>query len=146
MGSVKQDEMEKTIRGLIDQMMTGQPDRISAMIKPAFVSCDSERMTLTMKYPAMPWERNGIGILHGGITATMFDFTAGILAIAQCGQNAVTVSMQLSYLRATPVTGDIYVRASTTKSGRRLIYVNAESWAEGEPDKLLVTASCTFMA
>ena len=146
MHTEKQAEMEKSIRAFIDKINTQSPDTLCGLLRPCFVCCDSEEQSLTVAYPAQYWEQNLLGRMHGGTMAALLDFTAGLLAIYESGTMAVTVSMQVSYLRPGPVDGHVIVRARSTKAGRTLLHIFAEAWCEDTPDKLIATANCVYMA
>ena len=146
MHTEKQAEMERSIRAFIDKINMESTDTLCGLLRPCFVCCDSEERSLTVAYPAQYWEQNLLGRMHGGTTAALLDFTAGLLAIYESGTMAVTVSMQVSYLRPGPVDGRVFVKARSTKTGRTLLHSFAEAWCEDTPDKLIATANCVYMA
>jgi len=139
------EEIRAKVESLIDHINETQADTILAMVQPRFVDCDAENGTLTMAYPALNWERNPLGVMQGGIVATLMDFSAGCLAISYSTAKPVTVSMQVSYLRGTPIGGEVYVRARATKTGRTLVHVFAECYEPSAPDKLTATANIVYM-
>lgn len=140
------EQMEAKVRAVIDDVYETQPDAIIGMIQPRFVSCDVDEQTLTMAYPAQSWERNPIGVMQGGIVATLLDFSVACLAIAYTGTKPVTVSLQVSYLRGAPVGGEVIVKVKATKVGRTLVHAFAECWEAQSPDKLVATANVAYMA
>ena len=146
MNAEKQLAMERSIRAFIDKVNAENPDTMCGLIKPAFAECDSDELTLTMSYPVQHWERNPIGRMQGGVTSALLDFTAGCLAIYLSGAMAVTVSMQVSYLRPGPLEGEMLVKARCTKAGRSLIHVFAECWDAAAPGKTVATANVVYSA
>ena len=146
MHTEKQAEMEKSIRDFIDRNNTEDADTMCGLLRASFVSCDSEEGSLTVSYPAQYWEQNPLGQMHGGVMAAILDYTAGLLSVYESGTMAVTVSMQVSYLRPGPVDGRLLVKARNTKAGRTLIHSFVEAWCEDTPDKLIATANCVYMA
>lgn len=146
MHSEKQAEMEKSIRDFIGKINTDNGDTMCGLLRPSFVCCDSAEQSLTVAYPAQYWEQNILGRMHGGAMAALLDFTAGLLAVYESGTMAVTVSMQVSYLRPGPVDGRVLVKARGTKAGRTLLHSFAQAWCEDAPDKLIATANCIYMA
>lgn len=141
-----QAEMESFLRDFLKDMNTNQSDRMCGLIKPSLVSCSFEEQTVVMSYPAQYWEQNPLGIMQGGVVATVLDFTVGCLNISLTHDMPMTVSMQVSYLRPSPASGNMIVRARATKLGRTLTHGFAEAWAEAEPDKLVATANCVYTA
>lgn len=146
MNTEKQTEMEERMRSFIDKINSDNPDTMCGLIKPGFVSCDYDKQTVTLSYPAQYWEQNPIGRMQGGVMAAILDFTAGCLAVYQTESMAVTVSMQVSYLRPGPVAGNLIAKAVSTKAGRTLVHAFVECWAEDAPDKIVATANCVYMA
>jgi len=140
------EQMEAKVRAMIEEVYETQSDAIIGMIQPRFVSCDVEEQTLTLAYPAQSWERNPIGLMQGGIVATLLDYSVACLAVAYSGEKPVTVSLQVSYLRGAPVGGEVIVRVKATKVGRTLIHAFAECWEAKSPDKLVATANVAYMA
>ncbi len=75
---------------------------------------------LTLECEVRPEMTNGLGTLHGGVTASLVDAAVGIAVIgARGGAPATTVEMKLNYLR--PAThGKVRARARLLKVGRTL--------------------------
>jgi acyl-coenzyme A thioesterase PaaI-like protein len=84
--------------------------------------------------------------MQGGVIGAMLDFTAGCLSVYQTDSMALTVSMQVSYLRPGPLDGNLIVRASSTKAGRTLCHDFVECWCEGHEGKTVATANIVYMA
>ena len=146
MNQEKNAEMEARIRAFIDNINEKNPDTMCGLIKPAFASCNYEEGSLIMSYPAQSWERNPLGRMQGGIIATLIDFTAGCLSVYESHDMPLTVSLQISYLRPGPLDGQVFVKARNTKAGKHLIHTFVEVWAEAEPDKIIATGNCVYMA
>ena len=146
MNQEKQQEMEACIRAFLEQINRDNADTMCGLIRPGFVSCDSDELTLTMAYPVQHWERNPIGRMQGGVVATILDFSVACLAVYLSGTMPVTVSMQVSYLRPGPLDGNLMVKVRCTKTGRTLIHAFAECWDEAAPGKTVATANVVYMA
>jgi len=117
---------------------------ILGMMKPRLVTCDPDRQSVTMAYPAMDWELNPNGVVHGGVVTTMFDTTMGIVAYAVAGGLTPTMNLSVSFLRPAPGQGTLLVKAEITKAGRSVIYVSAELYEEGAETVPLATAQGLF--
>lgn len=144
--SEKQLAMEKHMRDFLANIEENQSDSIIGMLKPSFVECSAEEGTLIMSYPAMAWERNPLNVMQGGIVATILDFSIAALATYYGGNQAVTVSLQTSYLRGCPIDGTLIVKVRATKAGRTMIHAFAECWEEKTPDKLVATCVGVYYA
>jgi len=141
MSQEKQEVMEQRVRDFIGDIRANHPGTIIAMLEPRFVSCDAGEQSILLAFPAQAWEANPLGVMQGGIVATMLDFTVAALAVCFAGDAPMTVSLQVSYLRGTPVKGEMMVRARATKAGRQVVHALAECWNSEEPGKLTATAS-----
>ena len=145
MDKEQQSVMEKRVRDFLEDIRVNQAGTILGMLEPRFVECDAAEHSIVLAYPARPWEANPLGIMQGGVMATMLDFTAAALSVCFAGDAPVTVSLQVSYLRGAPVKGELLVRARATKSGRQLVHAFVECWPAGEPDKPAATANCVYI-
>jgi uncharacterized protein (TIGR00369 family) len=99
--------------------------------------------TLEMEMPNTPLLDNSIGIMHGGLTATLLDTAMGTLASRASGSNssAVTVEMKVDFL--SPGIGErFYCRAKIVHNGSKL--VRTEGKVKNESGALIATASGTF--
>lgn len=142
----KQLHMEESIKAFIEKIYAEQGDSVIGMLRPSFVECSAEEMSVTMAYPAMAWERNPLNVMQGGVVATILDFTIACLAVYYGGDKAVTVSLQTSYLRGCPIDGTLVVKTKATKAGRTMIHAYAECWEEKTPDKLVATSVGVYYA
>ncbi|MGE5415607.1 MAG: PaaI family thioesterase [Acidobacteriota bacterium] len=83
---------------------------------------------------------NPLGMVHGGLIATLADAAMGN-AIRTTGRKAVTVDYTISLLASASI--DEYVKAigQVTKVGKQLIFARAEVYAG---DKMIATSQGTF--
>ena len=144
--NLDRQDMEEKIRSFISGINESEADAILGMLKPRFVDCDAEEKTLVMAYPAMEWERNPLGIMQGGVMATILDFSVACLAVYYCGDAPVTVSFQVSYLRPAPIRGELMVKVRATKVGRTMLHAFVECWPSDAPGKLCATANGAYAA
>jgi uncharacterized protein (TIGR00369 family) len=99
--------------------------------------------TLEMEMPNSPLLDNSIGIVHGGLTATLLDTALGTLASHVPGnkKGAVTVELKVDFL--TPGVGKKFIcRAEVVHNGRQL--VRMEGKVRNETGNLIASASGTF--
>lgn len=98
---------------------------------------------LEMEMPNSPLLDNSIGIVHGGLTATLLDTALGTLASHVPGnkKGAVTVELKVDFL--TPGIGEKFIcRAEVVHNGRQL--VRMEGKVRNEKGNLIASASGTF--
>ncbi|ANC76743.1 hypothetical protein ABE65_008000 [Fictibacillus phosphorivorans] len=99
--------------------------------------------TLEMEMPNSPLLDNSIGILHGGLTATLLDTAMGTMASLVPGnkRGAVTVELKVDYL--TPGVGELFIcRAEVVHNGRQLVRMDGK--VRNEHGTLIASASGTF--
>ena len=115
-----------------------------AMMQPRLIDCDADAKCMTFAYPALAWEQNPGGVIHGGIVGTMFDTSMGIVAYGLAGRMTPTISLTTNFLRPAPGDGTLIVRARITMAGHTVIYAEAEMWDSRAPEKLVATAQGIF--
>jgi len=85
---------------------------------------------------------NGLGTLHGGMTAFLVDYLTTIAVFTKPPHlPGVSIDMSISYLRAAPVGEEITINAEVVKMGRNLVFTSAELL--NEDGKLVAKASHT---
>ena len=107
--------------------------------------CDFDRSVATLYMDPKPWMGNPMGILHGGVTASVLDMTMGLLCrYCSGGYMTPTVSMNVDFLRSGSLDKRLFIRAELTKRGMSVCYAQGRLWAEGEEDRLIATASASY--
>lgn len=138
-------EFQNGIGVLLERVNTRQSGTLLGMLRSRLVSCSAAELTAEFAYPAQDWEANPFGNISGGVIATAIDCATGCLMYAVAdGKKPVTVSLQVSYLRAAPLSGELHVRAHITKVGRSLVFAEAACWSSEDPEKLTATASVIY--
>ncbi|MGZ9584492.1 PaaI family thioesterase [Paenibacillus marinisediminis] len=85
---------------------------------------------------------NLIGILHGGVHATMIDSAMGLIVmLVRPNESVVTTNLNLNYL-APMSEGRIYVTAELVHSSRKMM--TAQASARKENGELCATGTGTF--
>ena len=129
---------------ITERIQRENADKIVSMMAPHIIACDAQEMSMTIAYPALPWEQNPDGVIHGGIVGTMFDTSMGIAAYAVTGGMTPTISLTTNFLRPAPGDGTLMVHAHVTMAGRTVIYAAAELWDSRTPEKIAATAQGIF--
>ena len=117
---------------------------LNGRMKPELESVDEGKQELTLRFPSMEWEVNGLGTLHGGISATMMDLTMSMV-IYCFDRNTIppTITMTTNYLRPIPIGDGVLIKARVTSIGRK----NATAYCEAiipESGKVACTAIGTY--
>lgn len=137
--------MERAFRAYFAYAREHFGGTFNGMLGAEFVSCDYETKTLRVAMDTQDWMTNPSQMVHGGVTASLLDFTMGLLA-RYCGTGYMTptISMEVSYLRPAPLNRRIYVEAQATMAGFTICHATAKAWAEGTPEKPIATASGAY--
>jgi uncharacterized protein (TIGR00369 family) len=90
-----------------------------------------------------PHHLNLVGLLHGGLIATLADTASGLAyrTVLEPGTRHVTTQLSVTFL-SPGRTGRITARGKVVKSGRRFGYAEAD--VVGPDDELLARATATF--
>ena len=92
-----------------------------------------------------PSMSNPLGIVHGGVTASLLDTCMGVTCSAQCGRAATpTVTLTVNYVRPVPLDAQLRVRTRTVRIGRTTGQLSAEVFPAGRPDEVLATATGVY--
>lgn len=92
-----------------------------------------------------PSMSNPLGIVHGGIIASLLDTCMGVTCSAQCGRAATpTVTMTVNYVRPVPLDAELRVRTRTVRIGRTTGQLSAEVFPAGRPDEVFATATGVY--
>jgi uncharacterized protein (TIGR00369 family) len=141
-----QDFHEQRLRAAIDRRTQAEPGSVNYRIPPQFVSCSSDGKTCTVRYALKPEMRNPMGWLHGGVTSAMLDMGMGLLAYYNADfVLCPTTTMTVNYLRPGRIGGALIVESQITYHGRKIIHTRASAWMENAPDKLVATATASYM-
>lgn len=88
---------------------------------------------------------NPLGIVHGGVTASLADTCMGVTCTAQSGGFPTpTITMTVNYARPVPLEADILVRTRTIRIGSTSGQLSAEVFPAGKPEEVLVTATGVY--
>ena len=98
---------------------------------------------LTIECTPRPEMINGLGTLHGGVTATLIDAAIGIGVIALAGGQPVsTVEMKVNYLRPA-LEGKFRCRSRILKAGKTLAF--GEAVVRDSQGRVVATGHGTFI-
>lgn len=120
-------------------------NKINSMLNAELNSCDYDAQTAEFEFPIQPWQFNmDGGSLHGGIIATMFDFSLGILSGAINGLSYnPTVELTTTYMRPI-ISGDsVIIKAKVINSGKSVTHLMGEAYVKGS-DKIVACSKAMF--
>ena len=140
------NEMAALLRRRLEELRTAAPDSIGAVMDFELLSCDSEAGEYVFRCKTMPWMRNILGTLHGGLCATALDQAMGFVAhcIKPGEGTAPTIQMQVSYHRPLISGEDVIVKVWVVSATRILMSFRSEAFQAASPEKLCVSGSATY--
>ncbi len=137
--------MERAFRGYFREAAVQFAGQFNTMLGTELADCDYERSTVTLVMEPKPWMGNPMGILHGGVTASVLDMTMGLLCrYCSGGHMTPTVNMNVSYLRSGSLDKRLFIKAELTKRGLTICYASGVLWAEGGEDKPIATSTGAY--
>ena len=85
-------------------------------------------------------------IINGGTLMALADVSAYLAIFGRLGiiPLAVTNELKMNFLRPA-MGGDVLARAELLKVGRRVVYGAVDVFMDGEPDRLVAHATCSWM-
>ena len=119
---------EQWLKTELDFINRDMAHTLNGRMKAALESCSDEERELTLRFPLLDWEVNGLGTLHGGMVNTMMDLTMSMVVYCFSRKSIPpTVSMTANYLRPVPMDGGyVLIRSRLTSLGKR----NATAYCE----------------
>lgn len=117
---------------------------VISKIKPKFVSCNFEEKIVELSYDVLEWELNPQNVIHGGIVATAFDTTLGLLCHFYTKPHVVTtVSLNTTYHKPIFLGDSFHIRAKFEFQGRSLCNITGEAWIKNRT-VLAASSSAVF--
>lgn len=85
-------------------------------------------------------------IINGGTLMALADVAAYLAIFGRLGiiPLAVTNELKMNFLRPA-IGGDVLARAQLLKVGRRVVYGAVDVFMDGEPERLVAHATCSWM-
>lgn len=128
---VDKEQFKKSLMDTTIDVHTKQKGRINSMLNPEFLECDANEMSVRIRFGVEEWQINRGGTLHGGILATMFDFSFGALTRAVVGLGFVpTVELNTTYVRPVNKNEHVIIEAKILKSGKKITHIFGEATVE----------------
>lgn len=138
--------MKTRLRDILSDRAAGgaRPQGDIQVLRPEFIDY-SEDGWLTVEFIPQDWQKNGIGVVQGGILGYMLDCVIGPLAfVISDGRLAGTISMTTSYLRPVKADGEgVRVRARAISDSKRMMHI--EAYIYNHEGKVAATAAADLM-
>lgn len=103
--------------------------------------------SLSISYVVRPEMTNPVGILHGGMIATILDDIMGITINVKYNRDFShfysTVNMHIDYLASAREGATVIARSAITKAGKTIM--NAEGWLYDADGKLLAHSTSNLL-
>lgn len=137
-------EILERIRSLVPEgTRLDLPPPILEDMEVSFRSFEPGR-SLTIELPLFPRYAGPGGMVQGGVIASAFDDAYGPLAYLTAGAYAVTITLDLSFVRPLPVSaGTLEVEVRVVERTRRLVFL--EGTARNPEGKLVATSRTEMM-
>ena len=119
------------------------PHDVNGMMDPQYVAADYYEGTTTVKFEAKAWEMNRVGIMHGGITSSMLDHTAGSAVYNFIGHWCPTLDMDIKYISQACLGDQLTCIGRVIHAGER--FVTAEAVMTNDTNgRLVATGLMTY--
>ena len=118
-----------------------------SFMNPQLADFDYDNQELTLRFEVKPWMLNVLGIVHGGLYASMADCVMGSISCFWTNSPITpSVSLQISFLRPAKEGDVLLFRGKIVSAGRTMIHASMTAWKEGVPEKPLLTGSGVFFS
>lgn len=119
------------------------PPPVMREMEAAFESYREGR-SLTLSYPLFERYASPTGMVQGGVLAAAFDNAYGPLAFLAASSAAVSLSLDVSYMRPLPVGGGpLEVVVELVERTRRVLFLEGE--ARDPREKLVATSTSEML-
>lgn len=137
-------ETQQRIRTILD-LVNAQNSGFLAHLHLQLVEWDDRNRSAHFTFETSPWGKNPAEILHGGMTASLFDMVMGITGHALSeSQFTPTVQLQVQYLKPVPLEATLHFEVKITSVTRTLITATSEAWINDDRSVIVATASATY--
>lgn len=120
------------------------PDQPNLHLCPRLVSCDGPSLTIELEHDTKPWAANPMGIVHGGILATILDNAMGLTCCCLYDHFTPTISMNITYSRPVPISETIRLRVEVILAGSTTAQLQAQIYLPSQPHRILVSATGVY--
>jgi acyl-coenzyme A thioesterase 13 len=133
----------ESLKSLIDQPMARNPSPVARWLDGRLKAV--KEGSLTVEFTVREEMTNPMGILHGGISATMLDEVLGATVFSLGDEHFfVSVNLNVDYLSSAQVGEVVTAQSQVVRKGRNIVH--AECRLTNAEGKLLVKATTNMLA
>lgn len=149
MKDISTESLAGNLTSLLVRARAKNPDKPNIRVFDVSLdSCDWSTYHVCLRFRTYSWMANSINDVHGGMIATIFDHSMGIVCRALYevlpGKPLPTISLAVNYARPVPVGKDILVQVQVVSTGKSVAHLTAEITLPEAPHVPLATAVGTF--
>lgn len=135
----------ETLRPLIGQTTANSPSPLGRWLNGTLQEVGENGIKIA--YVVRQEMTNPVGILHGGMVATMLDDIMGMTIMVKYNADMThfysTVNLQVDYLASAREGATVIASSSITKAGNKIM--NAEGWLHDSSGKLLAHSTSNLL-
>ena len=141
----KQKEMELYYDELLNIILAEEKVGLVPTLKPKFIQCNYDELSLTIEFKVMDWQINPEKILFGGIIVSMIDCAYGFLCHYFAQEKFIsTIGINTVFLKPGMLDDIIRVKVKAISHGRTIINMTGEAF-DITQNKMLATSQTSFM-
>lgn len=141
----RQRFMEEWIEKAFQKRSEEGKNRINEWMMGEPVCCSEKDKMLQVRFFVEDWMLNPMDVLQGGLTATAFDMTCGLLSrYLFASSRTSTIELNINYLSPLKNNDTFVVCTQAKKAGGKLLFLHGEIYQEKDK-RLAATASGIFI-
>lgn len=138
-------DLTQAVQNALERLVSScAPDQPNLYPCPRLVSCDGPSLTIELEHDTKPWMANPMGIVHGGVLATILDNAMGITCRCLYNHFCPTISMNVTYSRPVPISETIRLRVEVILAGSTTAQLQALIYLPSQPNRILVSATGVY--
>lgn len=139
-------DIRDTLPNRSSVVRTDLGETISDHLNLELISCDKEKGEYIMHTVPAKWMCNIVGIIHGGMLATLVDQAMGYAAFSSMPGDGFTptIEMNVNYHRPVLPGDDILMKVKLKSVTKQLIHVACDVVSSNAPEKLCVSATAVY--
>ena len=138
-------ELTQAIQNTLAHLFSAcDPEQPNLHLCPRLVTCDGPSLTVELEHDTKPWMANPMGIVHGGVLATILDTAMGLTCRCLYDHFTPTISMNITYSRPVPLQETIRLRVEVLLAGSTTAQLQSQIYLPSQPHRILVSATGVY--
>ena len=131
------------VRRRIAEFDASVPDSVGSMMNFQLVEYDCAHNDVVMTCMTMPWMRNSVGTLHGGLCATILDQAMSFVAycLKEGKGNAPAIHLGVDFHRPLHPGEKVIVKVHVVSVTKSLMNLTAMAFQASYPEKICLSGS-----